>query len=149
MSTVTKADLTTCAERYAAITRAVTLPAGTAFAAVDTSSTTKAVPTTVTLRSLQSAIRAMETLFSGNCNCLTNTNCCQRCESTRCQSSRCQSCQSTTCQSVNQTCQSVNETCQSCQKSVCQSCQTAACQSCQREDTNCNCNCDCECNDGA
>lgn len=59
------------------------------------------------LNQLKSVILAMETKFSNNCNCLTNPDCCQTCQSTTCQSSTCQTCQScqtTTCQSS--TCQS-------------------------------------------
>jgi len=66
------------------------------------------------LTQLKSVILDMETKFSNNCNCLTNPDCCQTCQSTSCQSSTCQTCQScqtTTCQSQcfvipNCTCQS-------------------------------------------
>lgn len=63
------------------------------------------------LTQLKSVILDMETRFSNNCNCLTNTNCCQTCQSTTCQSSTCQSCQ--TCQT--QTCQSQCKTVNCCQ----------------------------------
>lgn len=76
---------------------------------------------------IRTAINGFESRFSGNCDCLENTDCCQTCQTTTCQScqtTKCQSCQSTTCQS---------QSCQSCQTTTCQTttCQTTTCQACQ------------------
>ena len=121
MAHINKADMSGCVNRTEAVRSAVTFPAGTAVPDVSTASLEAARPDTNTLVSLQACINKLEELFSGNCNCLTNTNCCQTCQSTGCQSQYCQACQA----------------CQTCQ--VCQ----GQCVQC-----NCNCNCNCACNNG-
>lgn len=91
---------------------------------ISNDSTATNIPKKTSLEQLRTAINNLETRFSANCNCLTNTNCCQTCQG-------CQSCQSIPCQS--KTCQSCqSSSCQTCEGCVsCQACQTESCQSCQ------------------
>ena len=99
-----KADVSGLAGTYDAIVGAVAFPDGVKK---------------VSLASLQACVRNLEAKFSGNCNCFTNTNCCQTCQTTTCQSTYCQS-------------------------QYCQACQSTICQSCQSQCYNCNCSTDCE-----
>lgn len=116
MTHIRKEDINGCASRHNAVKTGVTLPSGKTLPP-DIAQETRAVPVAAKLTELQTAINAMETLFSGNCDCLTNTNCCQTC----------QGCQSSVCQS-----------CQSCQR---QCRQKYNCSNC----SNCNCNCGGDC----
>lgn len=110
-----KADVKALTDIYDRVAGAVTFPDGVG-AGPDKSGLDSPLPKKVTLASLQECVKNLEAKFSGNCNCLTNSNCCQTCQTTTCQSLYCQS-----------------QYCQSCQSQYCQSCQ-----SCQR-----NCNRDC------
>lgn len=105
------------------------------------------------ITNLRSAINGYETRFSGNCDCLQNTDCCQSCQKQDCQSqctSVCQSQCTTSCQSC-QSCQSqCNKTGTGCQS--CQSCQSNSCQykwkcsgywDCRSSSSNCDKDCDC------
>lgn len=114
--TTKKANVSALTGTYESIVGAVTFPGGVG-AALDKSSLNSKLVKKVTLASLQACVRNLESKFSGNCNCLTNTNCCQTCQSTSCQSTYCQSeycqaCQSTKCQQC-QSCQTCQTTCQS------------------------------------
>ena len=71
-------------------------------------SVTTSVPKKLSLDDLRIYVNQLETRFSSNCNCLTNTDCCQTCQTTTCQD-QC-TCQTTTCQ----TCQA----CQLCQHHI-------------------------------
>lgn len=53
-------------------------------------------PQKITIENLKKCINELEQKFSNNCNCLTNPNCCQGCQSAQCQS---YSCQKVICQS--------------------------------------------------
>lgn len=112
MPLITKKDVTDLTDSYAAILDSVIL---------DGTLTPEAAPgplaRKITLESLQTCVRDLESRFSNNCNCLVNTDCCQTCQTQTCQSTYCQS-------------------------STCQSCQSSKCQSCQRR-PNCNCS-DCD-----
>lgn|SRR5574344_194383 len=102
-------------------------------------SDTDKIPYMITIKNLQECINFVENGFSYNCNCTTNSNCCQSCQTqcssaTGCQSCQFISCQSNTCQSQDcQTtkCQSPSTTqqCQSCESGP--SCQAMSCQKCQ------------------
>lgn len=126
MGVIKKSDLSGCTDRYNVLKASVTFPTETTAPSVNTSTQDAKIPDKVTLASLQTCIHSMESLFSNNCNCLVNTDCCQTCQSASCQTSSCQS-----------------QYCQSCQG--CQTCQ--GCQSCQAQ-CDCNCNCDCSGNNG-
>lgn len=117
---VTASEFNTFATRYNTVKGSVTFP--------DSSGLDLGVVATVTqgqvcrkasLSELRRAVNAMETKFSNNCNCLSNPDCCQSCQTSTCQSQTCQSqsCQTATCQS--QTCQS--DACQTCKR--CEHCQ--------------------------
>ncbi len=111
-----KADVAGLTAGYDAIAASVTFADG--VPAVDKSGLEGALAKKVTLASLQECVKSLESKFSGNCNCLVNTDCCQSCQTTTCQSTYCQS-------------------------QYCQSCQSSACQSCQRSGIfNCG-QCDC------
>lgn len=109
--TTKKADISGLAGTYDAIVGAVVFPGGVG-ATLDKSSLNSKLVKKVSLVSLQACVRNLESKFSGNCNCLSNPNCCQTCQTTTCQSTYCQS-----------------QYCQSCQTSHCQACQS--CQKCQ------------------
>ncbi len=113
-----KADVSGLAGTYDAIVGAVAFPDGVG-AAIDKSSLNSRLVKKVSLASLQACVRNLEAKFSGNCNCFTNTNCCQTCQTTTCQSTYCQS-------------------------QYCQACQSTLCQSCQSQCYDCNCSTDCE-----
>lgn len=112
-----KADVSGLAGTYDAIVGAVAFPDGVG-AALDKSSLNSRLVKKVSLASLQACVRNLEAKFSGNCNCFTNTNCCQTCQTTTCQSTYCQS-------------------------QYCQACQSTICQSCQSQCYNCNCSTNC------
>lgn len=90
MTYIRKEDLNECAKRHNTVKAGITLPSGQTVPP-DVAQETGKVPVAAKITELQSAINAMESLFSGNCDCLSNTNCCQTCQG--CQSSKCQSCQ--------------------------------------------------------
>ena len=113
-----KADVSGLAGTYDAIVGAVAFPDGVG-AALDKSSLNSRLVKKVSLASLQACVRNLEAKFSGNCNCFTNTNCCQTCQTTTCQSTYCQS-------------------------QYCQACQSTICQSCQSQCYDCNCSTDCK-----
>ena len=71
-----KADVSGLAGTYDAIVGAVAFPDGVG-AALDKSSLNSRLVKKVSLASLQACVRNLEAKFSGNCNCFTNTNCCQ------------------------------------------------------------------------
>ncbi len=111
-----KADVSGLTSAYDGIVASVTFADG--VPAVDKSGLEGSLVKKVTLASLQECVKNLESKFSGNCNCLVNTDCCQSCQTTTCQSTYCQS-------------------------QYCQSCQSSACQSCQRSGSS-NCGqCDC------
>lgn len=99
------------------------------------------IPYLVTIDTLQKCINFAENSFSGNCNCLVNSDCCQTCQAecssavSSCQSCQFQSCQSIACQtqdcqtSVCQTYSTTEKRCQSCESGP--SCQEQSCQKCQ------------------
>ena len=90
MTHLRKETVNECVERHNAVKTGVALPSGQTVPP-NVAPETKPVPVAAKITELQSAINAMESLFSGNCDCLTNTNCCQTCQG--CQSATCQSCQ--------------------------------------------------------
>jgi hypothetical protein len=69
-------------------------------------------PKKIRLADLKSAVAALETKFSNNCNCLENTDCCQTCQS--CQGTTCQSCQGSACQSCQSQCYNTAGDCYTC-----------------------------------
>ncbi|EGJ51811.1 hypothetical protein Desaf_3530 [Desulfocurvibacter africanus subsp. africanus str. Walvis Bay] len=64
-------------------------------------------PRRVNLEQLKAAVHWLEGKFSGNCDCLSNPDCCQTCQTITCQSQASQcTCQS--CQACQAQCSSTN-----------------------------------------
>lgn len=147
---IKRADVAELVSSYNTIRTSVTFEQGTAGGTgtmtVNVANLNNPIPEKVTLESLKSCITDLFTKFSGNCNCATNTDCNQTCQTTTCQTqctvtgnqAQCgtpanQGCQTTTCQGQCTTANQANQSAlnQGCQ--VNQGCQrNQGCQSCQR-----------------
>lgn len=123
MATVNAADFNNLSTRYNNVKNSVKFPDSTGLALGSTATVTKGAKILkVSPTELRRAINVMESKFSNNCNCLTNPNCCQSCQTqTQCS----YTCQSLSCQT--QTCQG-----QSCQSQT--QCSCEKCVRCQRYD---------------
>ena len=66
------------------------------------------LPKKISLDELRTYVNQLETRFTNNCDCMTNTDCCQTCQTTTCQG-QC-TCQTTICQ-VCQSCQTLRAQC--------------------------------------
>lgn len=118
MSIVTASDFNSLGTRYNNVKKSISFPDTTELYLDSIATVTKGQKIQkVSIVELRRAINAMETKYSNNCNCPTNPNCCQTCQTSTCQTETCQtlSCQTTTCQA---------ETCQSQSQCSCQRCYT-------------------------
>ena len=118
MGIVTASDFNNLGTRYNNVKNSISFPDTTGLPLGSTATVTKGQKIqNVSIVELRRAINVMESKYSNNCNCFTNPNCCQTCQTSTCQSATCQSlsCQTTTCQGA--TCQSQTQCgCEACEK---------------------------------
>lgn len=144
---VKRADVSALITTYNTIRTSVTFThgaaGGTGTLTVNVANLNSPIPEKVTLTSLKAGIDDLFAKFSLNCNCKTNTDCNQTCQSSTCQNqctptgnqAQCnaqsnQGCQTTTCQTQ---CTTGN---QSCQTPANQGCQAGLNQGCQANQAN-------------